>query len=160
MSQNTPLRAEPSQRKGGTATLRKLREAVADDYIGKLPSSLSSIEFARLARLTHNELLALISRGTVVARGGGSRPVIFPSDNRDFLMQPAVFALSARNVPVVSATQPAVIKVSAHAFERLSQRASDAGLDHATVVDRILAYADTALLVDASGARTAGYLVK
>lgn len=77
----------------------RLRTAIAEEYIAKLPDLLEIDEFARLAGLTIEQVRCAVRDGELVLSLRGCRRGISPADNVAFLARERLLHLT-RAAPV------------------------------------------------------------
>jgi plasmid stability protein len=65
---------------------RRLRQAIVDEYLEKLPARLTIRQAAHVLRMLEADVRDLIFRAQLIAREENGSIVILPAENREFLM--------------------------------------------------------------------------
>lgn len=115
----------------------RLRRAIVDEYIGKLPELMSFSEFARFSGMTIAQLRHAANKGDLVISLRKGRRGIAPADNVPFLLRERLLRLSSpRNAPRRNRSRS--IPVSQEAYERVWDEAVRQATSPREALDRLL----------------------
>lgn len=118
----------------------RLRHAVADEYIAKLPDLLSLDEFARLTGMPTSEVRRATMTGELIVtlRDGGYG--IAPADNVAFLLGERLLRLAGApaSAPKERPHAARTLEVSTAAYERVWDEAVRAGITPREAFDRLV----------------------
>ncbi|GAB3583713.1 hypothetical protein GCM10027406_28820 [Leifsonia lichenia] len=120
--------------------LRRLRAAVLQEYLDKLPEFLFVSDLLQMCGMRYPELMDAVEGGrlTLVKREGGMGIVV--ADNLVFLRERRLLQLPVPNrVRVSPERDEELIGVSGEAYAELLRRADDDGVGIADVIDGLLA---------------------
>jgi hypothetical protein len=120
-----------------TEAWMKLRHAVVEEYVGKLPELLDIDEFARLAGMTIRQVRHAASSGALVISIRSGRRGIAPADNIPFLLRTRLLRLHAAK-PVREHTGPRSLPVSEAAYERVWDEAVRTSLPPAEALEQLI----------------------
>lgn len=125
------------RRRDHTEAWTKLRHAIVEEYVGKLPELLDIHEFARLAGMTIREVRHAASSGALVISIRSGRRGIAPADNVPFLLGARLLRLHAAK-PVREHTDPRSLPVSEAAYERVWDEAVRTSLTPAEALEQLI----------------------
>ena len=120
-----------------TEAWMKLRHAIVEEYVGKLPELLDIDEFARLAGMTIRQVRHAASSGALVISIRSGRRGIAPADNIPFLLRTRLLRLHAAK-PVREHTDPRSLPVSEAAYERVWDEAVRTSLPPAEALEQLI----------------------
>jgi hypothetical protein len=120
-----------------TEAWMKLRHAIVEEYVGKLPELLDIDEFARLAGMTIRQIRHAASSGALVISIRSGRRGIAPADNIPFLLRTRLLRLHAAK-PVREHTDPRSLPVSEAAYERVWDEAVRTSLTPAEALEQLI----------------------
>ena len=117
---------------------QRLRQAIVEEYVEKLPEFLTIQQAAQLLRISEREVREHVFKSHLVARERHGSIVIVPADSKAFLMTgmllrlPLPATIDKPEIPDVE------ILVSGKAFTNLAERASISGSTISGVINALL----------------------
>ncbi|MDR6971317.1 hypothetical protein [Leifsonia shinshuensis] len=126
----------------------RLRLAVADEYVSKLPELLAVDEFARLTGLTIAQVRHATTTGDLVVSLRDGRRGIAPEDNLPFLIRERLLRLP-RPGRATSTRRARSLPISPAAYERIWDEAVCHRIAPEAALDRLLRVPSSAQQADA-----------
>lgn len=119
--------------------LRRLRAAVLQEYLDKLPDFLPVADILQMCGMRYPELADAADRGRVILEKRADGAGIVVADNLTFLREQRLLQLPVPlRVRVGVEPTGELVGVSWEAYAELARRADESGTDIATVIDALL----------------------
>jgi hypothetical protein len=87
---------------------KRLRQAIVEEYLEKLPERLSIPQAGRMLRIRDREVRELIFRARLIAREENGAIVIAPAENKEFLLTNMLLRLPTPD-SLIDAAPPATL---------------------------------------------------